>query len=319
MDAIMPDRRCHIVLNSQAGTVASTGLTLEALRRQFEEQGWDTTAHPDAEASLDEQIEHALASDADIVAAAGGDGTITAIAAALVDSGKTLLVLPLGTANLLARDLKLPLDLGQTVAAVSDMRPRRIDVGEVNGRRFLHNVTIGFAPRLAAKREQIRGEAGLAAKLDFMRMFLERLSQPRRMLVEIVPRNGTPHVERVRSVTIANNDYDEGFGRLFSRQRLDAGQLTLYLVKRLALGDLLRLIARMSIGRWQDDRVLKVESAEAVTIGLQRRSVLATVDGEVETLSVPLRLRIRPQALSVLAPVPEEQAQGAAPELAVEA
>lgn len=308
----MPDRRCHIVINPQAGAVAAAGLTLAGLRQRFEAEGWRASAHPDGEASLVEQIEHALASDAPVVAAAGGDGTITAVAARLAGTSKALLVLPLGTANLLARDLGLPLDLDQAVAAAPEMRRQRIDVGEVNGVAFLHNVTVGFAPRLAAVRERIRGRGGLRAWLHFARYFLHRLAQPRRLAVEIRPRAGEPHVERARTITVANNDYDEGLGRLFARRRLDAGQLTLYLVRRLALPDLLRLLVRMLAGRWRDDRVLRIESVDALTIRLKRRSIVATVDGEVATLGVPLDFSIRRRALAVLAPPPEAPPPAAA-------
>ena len=196
------------------------------------------------------------------------------------------------------------LDLEQALAALGTMEQRRIDVGEVNGRIFLHKVVIGFVPGVAAKREQLRGRKDLRAKVGFLRYFLRRLAQSRRIAVEIAPRDGVARVERVKAVAVANNAYDEGFGRVFSRQRLDGGKLSLYVLKQLTLVDVFRLTAKLLVGRWRNDPALQIESVEAVTIRAKQPMVVAMIDGEIEMLSTPLRFTIRPLALSVLAPAP---------------
>lgn len=302
----MPARRCHIVLNTKAGAAHALRLTAASLQQRFASEGHSATIDADEDAGFEQQVGQALRSDAEIIVAAGGDGTATALAGAVIDSDKTLAVLPLGTMNLLARDLGLPLDLGQAIAALGNLQPQHIDVGEVNGRIFLHNVTIGFAPALAARRELIRGRRDIAAKFEYLRHFLHRLFEARRLAIRITPGSGAPRLERVRAVTISNNSYEEGVGRLFSRQHLDSGELALYIFRRLSLADLLRLLLGMLIGHWRHDEALAIEKACAVTIELRREKVRVTIDGEVETLAVPLRFRIRPQALSVLAPLPAE-------------
>lgn len=294
------------MLNTKAGAAHALRLTADSLRQRFESEGHWATVDADEDIPFEERVGRALRSDAEIVVAAGGDGTATALAGAVIASDKTLAVLPLGTVNLLARDLGLPLDLDQAVAALGDLQPQRIDVGEVNGRIFLHNVTIGFAPALAAKRELIRGRRDIAAKLDYLRHFLHRLFEARRMAMKITPSAGAVRLDRVRAVTISNNAYDEGPGRIFSRQRLDRGELALYILRRLSLPDLLRLFVGMLIGSWRNDGALAIEKACAASIDLRREKVRVTIDGEVETLDVPLQFRIRPQALSVLAPMPAE-------------
>lgn len=140
----MPDRHYHVVLNPNSGTALALGLTGDTLRERFEREGLTATVDADGETPLRDRIAAAIAGDADVVVAAGGDGTITALAEAIIGSGKTLAMLPTGTANLLARDLGIPLDLDQAIAGLRDMVPHNIDVGEVNGRAFLHNVTIGL-------------------------------------------------------------------------------------------------------------------------------------------------------------------------------
>src|SRR5690606_31155781 len=103
----------------------------EDLAERFRELGHSVSVDADASRPFAERMAAARASAAPILVAAGGDGTVTAVAEAAIQSGKTLAILPLGTANLLARDLSLPLDIDSWFAAYADMTPRQIDVGTV--------------------------------------------------------------------------------------------------------------------------------------------------------------------------------------------
>src|SRR3569623_1809781 len=174
-------RRFYVLLNPRSGTALATGVGPAALEEQFRAAGHEAAVDADAEVSFAVRLERARASDAVIIVAAGGDGTVTAVASAVVGTDKTLAILPLGTVNLLARDLAIPLELDQWMATEGDMQPRREDVGEVNGRIFLHKVVAGFIPALAAGREQIRGRHDIAAKIGYMRFFFRRLFRLRRM------------------------------------------------------------------------------------------------------------------------------------------
>lgn len=189
------ERRYYILLNARAGSVAKSGITPESLRELCALKGHLVTVDADTDTPFMQRVDRAMASDAEVIVAAGGDGTVSAIANAIAGTCKTLGILPLGTANLLARDLGVPLDLTQATAALGTLEPRRIDVGRVNGRTFLLNVTIGLVPGMAAKRERMRGRNTLGAKLGFLRDFFRRLSQARRLAVEIaqspVPRGSS--------------------------------------------------------------------------------------------------------------------------------
>lgn len=298
----MRDVRYHVLLNENAGTAHAMGLSAERLQELFERHDLAVTIDADAEVSLGERIERALAGDADIIVAAGGDGTITALASALVGTSKTLAILPLGTVNSLARDLQIPFNLEQAVAAIASGQKQKIDIGEVNGRVFLHNVVVGVIPGVAAAREHIRGRPGLSVKIGFLRHFLRRLARARRIALAIELSEGEKRVERVQAVAVASNAYDEGFGQFFARQRLDAGSLTLYVLKHFTVADFVRLTGGMLLGRWREDEALTIDSVRAVTIDSHKSSLKVMVDGEVEMLATPLRFRIRPLALSVLTP-----------------
>lgn len=296
----------YVILNANAGTANAIGVTAEMVEEVFARHGLSAVIDADGEAPLDTRIARAIASQAEIIVAAGGDGTITALAGALVGTSKTLAILPLGTVNALAKDLNIPLDLEQAVVALIDSTIQKIDVGEVNGRIFLHKVVVGFIPGLAAGREHIRGRPDLAAKIGFLRYFFRRLARSRRIAVSIEPSEGKARVERVQAIAVASNAYDEGFGHVFSRQRLDKGSLTLYVLKHFNFADFVRLTSGMLVGRWHQDEALNIESVRSVTINSHKSLLKVMFDGEVETLTTPLNFKIRPLALSVLTPDTEE-------------
>jgi YegS/Rv2252/BmrU family lipid kinase len=298
----MPTTRCHIVFNGNAGTAHALGLTTEILRSKMEEHGIDAEIDDNSDHPLDERVKAAIASDAPVIVAAGGDGTITALANAIVETDKVLAVLPLGTVNALAKDLTIPLDLDAAIDVLAAGTEQRIDVGEVAGRVFLHKVVIGFIPALAAGREHIRGREQIMAKLGFLRYFFRRLARAKRFAVAITPADGVTRTERVQALAVASNAYDEGFGQFFHRHRLDRGELTLYVLKHFTFGDFVRLTSGMLMGRWRDDAALTIESIQGVTINSKKNAVKVMFDGEVETMPMPLTFRIRPKALRIIAP-----------------
>lgn len=298
----MLQNKFHIVLNPNSGAALRDNVTAERLHQLFAERGISISIDADIDRPFSERMQTARQNPAEMLLSAGGDGTVTALAQVAIDTGRTLAVLPLGTANLLARDLAIPIALEAWFDALDQMTPRRIDVGEVNGQVFLHKVVIGAVPGIAAAREKLRGRAKLAARIGFLGHFIRRLSRLRRFAVEITPRAGEPRIERVQSIAIANNDYAEGLGQVFHRDRLDEGTLSLYLLRKLRFGDALRLAVEMVLGAWRNDDVLEVEHIRALTVRTRRRLIRAMVDGEIVSLESPLRFRILPLALSVLAP-----------------
>ena len=94
------------------------------------------------------------------IVAAGGDGTVSAVASALVDTEVPLAVLPTGTLNHFARDLGLPADLGECVRVAVAGKTALVDVGEVNGQVFVNNASIGLYPAIVRRREKQQRQLG---------------------------------------------------------------------------------------------------------------------------------------------------------------
>lgn len=297
----MSERHYHVIFNPNAGTALATGLTTAALSQMFTDAALSFDMDDDDDEPLEDRIARAIAGPADVIVAGGGDGTVLAVAEALLGTDKTLAILPLGTLNGLARDLQLLLDVRTAVQQLNDLEPRAIDVGEVNGRAFLHNVIIGLVPGIGVGREKIRG-SGVFGKFKFTLFMLRRLARARRIALALRLNGQDVRVERMQSLVVVNNSYDQWFGRFMARRRLDRGRLTAYLVRNLRISDALRLTVEMIFGTWGGDRVIEYEKVQELTVMSKKRRLSVSMDGDVLTLETPLNFLVRPKSLVVLAP-----------------
>jgi diacylglycerol kinase family enzyme len=142
-----------VVLNRRAGGETANGFETE-LRELFRANGVDPVMlHAGEGVDLHGLLAENHAARIATVVAAGGDGTVNAVAAALVGTEKTLGVLPLGTLNHFAKDLGIPLELEGAVHAVVHGRVSEVDIGVVNGRVFVNNSGLGIYPQVVAERE----------------------------------------------------------------------------------------------------------------------------------------------------------------------
>jgi diacylglycerol kinase family enzyme len=132
---------------------------------------------------------------------------------------------------------------------------------------------------------------------------VRRLNNARKTAIAITSRDTHDRIERIHAVAVANNAYDQGWGKLFSRSCLDAGSLTLYVLRRLTFGDAVRLWIKMAMGQWQEDEAVVIETVRSVSLHAKRGKISVMIDGEVETFDTPLNFRIRQKAVRILAPL----------------
>jgi YegS/Rv2252/BmrU family lipid kinase len=249
-----------------------------------------------------ELARRAVRGEAATIVAGGGDGTINAVASTLIDTEKTLGILPLGTLNHFAKDLKIPLDLEGAARTIIAGHAVHVDAGEVNGRTFLNNSSLGLYPSIVDQREQKqklghgKWPAFVWAALGVMRRypFLDvRLNA-----------GGKEFSSRTPFVFIGNNEYQmEGFN-IGGRDRLDEGQLSLYFSHRTGRFGLLGLGLRALLRRLPKAGDFIAMCTTEVSIKTRRRRIRVSTDGEVTTMQPPLRYRVRPGALRVHVPVP---------------
>src|SRR6185436_16894743 len=147
-------RMIAVLINPKGGTAQGKNAVADLqqlLATRLPQAQVEVVQHGD---QLTERAQAARSAGAEVVAAAGGDGTLSAVAQALVGSSVRLGVIPFGTRNHFARDLKVPLDLGQAVDLLASGTARPIDVGAVNGAYFINNASVGIYPELVDLRDR---------------------------------------------------------------------------------------------------------------------------------------------------------------------
>lgn len=297
--------RLRAILNRDSGTLRTLdaeAFAAEAVR-VFAEAGHQVTVDLVAGPDLEAAIERAIADPAaDLILAGGGDGTQSAAAAACFRAGKPLAILPLGTMNLFARSLKLPLDPLRAVAALAAGRLEPVDIATVNGRPFIHQFSVGFHSRLVRIRNAMtyRGRWGKIAAS--VRAVVEALNRPLRFAVDIETASGTEH-QIATALAVSNNLLGEGFVPV--AEALDRGRLGVYVVAPMPPLDLARLLARLAFGRWKSHPLVSIREVTAVSLFFPRRKarVHAVIDGELVPLEARYELRIHAGGLKMLVPV----------------
>ena len=298
-----PRRRAALLLNPRAGTVLARPELLQTIPQALRDAGLELVDPDVAEdAPLADKLEAALALSPEVLVVGGGDGSIRSAAARLAGGPVALAIVPLGTLNLLARDLGLPMEPEAAAAALRDATFREIDMAEVNGEVFLCQSVIGLPNRMGLHRERVRGRDGFKARwrvvLGVVRAWWRYPPQRLGLRLDAAP------MRRVwtRAVSVVNNEYSEAPGQMFQRGRLDGGVLALHAARDFGPWWVARLLAAMALGRWRRGAAMVSGTAAAVAIHSRRGHLRVMNDGEAMLLKTPLRYAIRPRALRVLAP-----------------
>ncbi len=255
---------------------------------------------PDGTQSLTDVARSALGQGYDTVVCGGGDGTINAVAGALLDTEVKLGVLPLGTLNHFARDLNIPLDLDAAVQVIVDATSRKVDVGEVNGHVFLNNSSVGLYPSIVRLREGLQ-KHGYKKWLALLRASISMLTRFRTLRLALDIR-GKPAVQcRTAVLFIGNNTYDTTLLRLGKRAALDRGHLWAMMPAVETRWKLIRTALALVFSGETPADIISFET-ESMTVSTRHKRLRVSTDGEIRQMRAPLRYRTRPQSLHVLAP-----------------
>ncbi|MCG2592544.1 diacylglycerol kinase family lipid kinase [Ramlibacter sp. XY19] len=290
-----------VVLNATAGTGCPPDW-IEKLRAQFADHGVAAQVLQAKEGSdIIPTVRRLLDGGARTIVAGGGDGTVSAVASQLAGTDAVLGVLPLGTLNHFAKDLGMPLAQEEAVAALVAGSVTTVDVGEVNGRIFINNSSLGLYPDIVRDREQRQRRLGhskwralAAASLDVLRRY-----PVLRVQVDL---DDETHALRTPFLFIGNNEYTmEGF-QIGERRGLSDGSLAVYTAQRTGRFGLLRLALLALFHRLQQARDFHTALAREFVVHSGHRKLRVATDGEVTLMDTPLHYRCRPGALRVIAP-----------------
>jgi diacylglycerol kinase family enzyme len=292
-----------VVYNDNAGiaTNGSDDPTPESLREAFVAAGFNAdirAAHgPDIAAAL----RSAIAEKPDVLFAGGGDGTISTAAGFLVDTHIPLGVLALGTLNHFARDIGVPIPWREAIASFSSAPVRSVDVAEVNGRVFINNCSIGSYAEAVRRRDQLRSEKGHGKWRAMVLASWTVFRELRRLRLQIETPDRALTL-RTPFVLVANNRYTGHVLASSLRPRLDEGRIWIYTTRAHRHGALIRLMWQTLTRRVDEADALEVHTVTEAIISSTKVSIPVAADGELIDVQLPLRFKIRPRALRVLAP-----------------
>ncbi len=301
----MAQRIADVILNSGAGTLDKQALA-DSIAASLSRQGVSARLHVvQGGGELDAAASRAVAGDADVIVAGGGDGTIATVSRHLVDSGKALGVLPLGTFNYFAKNLGVPLDLEPALALIAQGRPTPIDIGEVNGHLFLNNASVGLYPAMLAKRERLYRRFGRSQLLAYVSAARELLQSPGLLNLTLAA-DGHLMKRRTPLLFVGTNAYQLEHFAIVGRTCLDTRRLTLHVTRPLGAARLLTLGARALVRGLHGAQEFETLCAGEVLVSMRRPRVGVAMDGEIMHLDTPLRFALRPDALMVIAGSPRE-------------
>jgi diacylglycerol kinase family enzyme len=293
--------RAKVFVNASSGWDAKQDAP-ERLRAKFEASGIEThVEYVGAGVNLAQKSRDAVAEGTELVVAGGGDGTISAAASGVAGTETCFGILPVGTLNHFARDLKLPLDLDAAADVIVNGNSAHVDVAEVNGKIFINNSIIGLYPiyRFLKKDNERRVGSKRLALLMAVASIVRRYP----ILNVRLHAGGAEIARKTPYVLVANNRHAmEGY-HLGRRDSLTEGKLWIYVMRNRGRWGLFRLLAKLIAGRFRGEKEFEIFSAEEVWVELNRgKKAGVALDGEVTVMETPLHYRILPRALKVRVP-----------------
>ncbi|MCV0394081.1 MAG: diacylglycerol kinase family lipid kinase [Rhizobiaceae bacterium] len=292
------------VLNRDGGTLRS--MDLDALSDQIR-QGLEPAGHTVVVDIVDgRDICHAIEAATktrgiDVLMAGGGDGTISAAAAALAGSRKALAVLPAGTMNLFAHSLGVPLDLSGAVASFADGQIRKVDVARANGRVFIHQFSVGLHAKLVAQRQRMEFQSRFGKIRASAKAAIDTILHPPNLRVELEI-DGERRLVRTPGIGVSNNVFGEG--HLPYADDPAGGVLGVYITHARQRSEMILFSMNMALGRWETNNQVELFQAQTVTLRMKpaRRRHKCVVDGELSDMDPETHIEIAKGALRVLVP-----------------
>jgi len=234
----------------------------------------------------------------DLVVLGGGDGTLNAAARGLIAAQVPLGIIPLGTANDLARTLGIPEDLQQATDIIANGIERRIDLGEINGIPFFNVASIGLSTDLAMQLSS--GIKKRFGKLGYVIAAVSAMFRARSFHATIESQAGTVDV-RTFQIAVGNGLFYGGGMAIEQNAKIDDGTLDLYSLELGGAWKLALVAPSLRTGDHQAVPEIRAESGTCFKVRTRRRRPI-NADGEI-LAHTPAEFRILPRAIAVMTAV----------------
>lgn len=300
----MSNPRTCILVNPKSGEDESGMTRKDRIEQALREERVDADVIDiDPDKGMKSSIRDAVGSGCGTIVAAGGDGTISAIADVLLRDGKDtrMGVLPMGTFNYFARSLDIPDDLNAAVALLGQGNVRDVHLGTINGRAFLNNVSLGLYPSILNRREDIYrryGRSRLAAHWSTL-LTLLGVHRPLKLDAEL---DGETQAIRTPLVFIGASAFQLETFKLEGADAVRAGQFAMFAAPNAGRWELVKAALSLAARQARRDADFHVSTARDITLNSVRRKHVVALDGERQVMTGPLRISWSERPLQVVTP-----------------
>lgn len=246
-------------------------------------------------------LRHRQAENVGVVVAAGGDGTLNAVASKLMGTDIPMGILPLGTFNYVARVLNIPLDLLDAAKAIGEGQPRSVHVAQLNQHIYLNNASLGLYPLFIQKREQFNKHFG-RFPLHAYTSALDVLIRDRKELKLEVEVDGQRYPVKTPLIFFGNNQLQLAEMKLRIAKAAEAGKVARVVVAKSDKRTLFKTLWQLIKGNLDQASDVYSFAADEVIVHSKRNKLTVAVDGEIVTMTPPLKITVRKHALNIMVP-----------------
>ena len=246
-------------------------------------------------------LRHRQAENVGVVVAAGGDGTLNAVASKLMGTDIPMGILPLGTFNYVARVLNIPLDLLDAAKTISEGQPRSVHVAQLNQHIYLNNASLGLYPLFIQKREQFNKHFG-RFPLHAYTSALDVLIRDRKELKLEVEVDGQRYPVKTPLIFFGNNQLQLAEMKLRIAEAAEAGKVAGVVVAKSDKRTLFKTLWQLIKGNLDQASDVYSFAADEVIVHSKRNKLAVAVDGEIVTMTPPLKITVRKHALNIMVP-----------------
>ena len=303
-----PLKPLSLIYNEKSGFhAANKDEVFEQLMTNLTAYGYEIQAFEiGAEVSFDHLmnkiiLRHQQAHELGVIVAAGGDGTLNAVAAKLMKTEIPMGILPLGTFNYVARLLNIPLDLLKAADVIATGKMREVHVAQINDHIYLNNASLGLYPLFIQKRELYNQRFGRFA-LNAYTSGLDVLIRDRKELKLEVEVDGKKYPVKTPLIFFGNNQLQLAEMNLGIAESAKKGKVAGLVVAKSDKRTLFKILWQLIKGNLDKAPDVYSFSADEVKIYSKRKKLTVALDGEIVEIQPPLKISVRKNALKIMVP-----------------
>lgn len=268
----------------------------------FEIQVFDIDAESNFKVLMDNvKARHQLYDNVGVIVAAGGDGTLNAVASELLHQEIPLGVLPLGTFNYVARVLNIPLDIIQAADVIATGELRSSHVARINDRIYLNNASLGLYPLFIKKREFYNRKFG-RFPLHAYTSGLDVLIRDRKELKLEIEVNQQKYPVKTPLIFFGNNQLQLQEMNLKIAKCAEIGEVAGVVLAKSDKMSLFKTLFKLIRGQLEEAADVYSFSGEKVTVYSKKAKLTVAIDGEIIEIATPLKFNVDKNALNIMVP-----------------